>query len=201
VSITTDPQDAAVTGGIGQAEPKPSITEETGPGNLDKVRDILFGSQMRDLDRRFAKVEERLSRETAELKDDLRRRLDALEQFVRTEIDMLVQRIKAEHDDRTESVAGVSRDLQAASGALDKKIGTVDDQLARAQRELRQQILDVHQRLADDLRDKMDGVLLRLSGTAEDLRAEKTDRTALAALFTEMAMRLSEAPSARSGQE
>lgn len=201
MSITTDPQDATVNAGAPQAEPRVPAGDEAGAGNLDKVRDILFGSQMRDLDRRFAKVEERLSRETAEMREDLRRRMDALEQFVRAEIDTLVARLKSEHDDRTESVTGVSRDLQAASAAFDRKLGALDDSLARAQRELRQQMLDGHQRLSDDLRDKVDGVLERLHGTADDLRTEKADRTTLAALFTEMALRLSAASAPGSGQE
>lgn len=30
-------------------------------GNVDKIRDILFGGQMRDYDRRFARVEDRIT--------------------------------------------------------------------------------------------------------------------------------------------
>src|SRR6187401_2241566 len=55
---------AALTGGEGAT-----------PASLDKVRDILFGSQMRDVERRFARLEERLLKETTDLKDDVRRRL------------------------------------------------------------------------------------------------------------------------------
>jgi hypothetical protein len=201
VASITDQQQAAVTNDAEQSEPRTSGPDESSAGNLDRVRDILFGGQMRDLDRRFAKVEERLSKETADLKDDIRRRLAALEQFARTETETLVQRIKTEHDDRSESVAGVSRDLQATSTAFDRKIGVVDDQLARAQRELRQQILEVHQQLADELRDKMEAVLARLNREAEDLRTDKADRATIAALFTEMAMRLTHEPATRSEQE
>ncbi len=32
-------------------------------GNVDKIRDILFGSQMRDYETRFARLEESLLRE------------------------------------------------------------------------------------------------------------------------------------------
>ena len=60
------------------------ITVDDG-GNIDKVRDILFGGQMRDYDRRFQKLEERLLQETSELKDDVRKRLAALEQFMKQE--------------------------------------------------------------------------------------------------------------------
>ncbi len=45
-----------------QAAPTP---EALGTGNLEKVRDILFGAQMRDYDRRFARLEERLVKEAA----------------------------------------------------------------------------------------------------------------------------------------
>ena len=62
------------------------------------------------------------------------------------------------------------------------------------QRELRQQILDARQSLTDDLRQKIDDVLLRLSQESADLRTEKTDRATLAALLNEMAVRLSTDP-------
>ncbi len=36
--------------------------------NVDKIRDILFGNQMRDYDAKFARLEERLQAEAAELR-------------------------------------------------------------------------------------------------------------------------------------
>ncbi len=38
-------------------------------GKVDRIRDILFGSQMRDYDGRFQKLEERLTREADELRE------------------------------------------------------------------------------------------------------------------------------------
>ncbi len=196
----TDEKQAAKND-VEQSEARESAPNESSAGNLDRVRDILFGGQMRDLDRRFAKVEERLSKETADLKEDVRKRLSALEEFARTETETLVQRITTEHNDRTESIAVVSRDLQTTSTAADKKIGVVNDQLSHAQRELRGQIRDVHQRLTDELREKMETVLARLNHEAEDLRTDKADRATIAALFNEMAMRLTHEPPATSEQE
>src|ERR1700749_3579611 len=45
-----------------------------GAGNVDKIRDILFGSQMRDYESRFARLEEALVKETAEIRETSRRR-------------------------------------------------------------------------------------------------------------------------------
>lgn len=36
-----------------------SSSDLAGGGNLDKVRDILFGTQMRDYEKRFNRMEER----------------------------------------------------------------------------------------------------------------------------------------------
>src|SRR2546423_13320751 len=47
-----------------------------GAESLDKVRDILFGVQMRDYDHRFSQLEERLMREATLLREDVKKRFD-----------------------------------------------------------------------------------------------------------------------------
>lgn len=173
---------------------KTAPLEEASTGNLDKVRDILFGGQARDIDRRFQRLEERLLKETAELKDDIRKRLTTLEQFVKQEAASLAERIKTEHDERTDATKDLARDARETAKTFEKKTGQIDDQVGKVQRELRQQILDARQSLTDDLRQKIDDVLLRLSQESADLRTEKTDRATLAALLNEMAVRLSTDP-------
>lgn len=165
--------------------------DEQSSANLDKVRDILFGGQARDYDRRFQRVEERLLRETAELKDDVRKRLSVLEQFVKDEMASLAARIAAEHEERTDATKDLEREARDAAKAFEKKTGQIDDSIGRVQRELRQQILEARQSLTDDLRQKIDDVLARLAEESAELRHLKTDRTSLAALFTDVAMRLS----------
>jgi len=172
------------------AELRSAPLDEAGSGNIDKVRDILFGGQMRDYDRRFNRLEERLVQETAELKDDVRRRLTALEQFVKGEAASLAERIKTETDERTDATKDLSRELRDQAKAFEKKASVLDDQIGRGQRELRQQILELHQQMTDDLRQKIDDVLARLGRESAELRHDKTDRATLAALLTEMAMRL-----------
>ena len=173
---------------------KVPAAEDGGAGNLDKVRDILFGGQARDIDRRFQRLEERLLKETADLKDDVRKRMSALEQFVKQESASLADRIKTEHDERTDATKDLARDARETAKTFEKKTGQLDDQVGRVQRELRQQILDARQSLTDDLRQKIEDVMLRLSQESADLRTQKTDRASLAALLTDMAMRLSNEP-------
>src|SRR5215813_12449769 len=59
--------------------------------NVDKIRDILFGAQMRDYDKRFARLEDRLMKDAEALRDEMRKRLDALESYVKQEAEALGQ--------------------------------------------------------------------------------------------------------------
>ena len=163
---------------------------ELAGGNIDKVRDIIFGGQMRDYERRFARLEERFLQETTELKDDVRRRLTALEQFVKDETASLAERITTEQAARADETKDLARDWRESARVIEKKSAQLDDQIGRVQRELRQQILELHQNVGDELRHRIDEVLARLGRESTELRNDKADRATIAALLSEMAMRL-----------
>ncbi len=166
------------------------VADELGGGNLDKVRDILFGTQIRDSDRRFARLEERLSQETLELKEEVRKRLGILEQFVKQEVESLADRIRSEHEERTDADKDLSRELREAVKTFEKKTGQLEDQTARVQRELRQQLLELHQNVTEEIRQRTDEILARFAKESSEIRTDKLDRALLATMLTEMAMRL-----------
>lgn len=167
-------------------------TDSPGTGNLEKVRDILFGNQMRDVDRRFARLEERIIKDTRDLKEDITRRLDALEAHAAKETETLAGDLRHERTDRLESNARLSRELADAAGAFERRSATIEEHMARGQREIRQHILEQQQRLSDDMRGRIEEVLAALARESSELRNDKTDRMALASLLKEMAMRLSD---------
>jgi hypothetical protein len=168
------------------------VADSPGTGNLEKVRDILFGNQMREVDRRFARLEERIIKETRDLKDDIKRRLDALEAHATKETETLAGDIRQERGDRVEANARLARELADTSGAFERRSAGLDEQLAKGQREIRQHILEQQQRLREDMREKIDEVLAALARETHELRNDKTDRMALASLLKEMAMRLTD---------
>lgn len=175
---------------VAPAQAAQSFQEVAGGGNIDKIRDILFGTQMRDYERRFFRLEERLTKEAAEAREDARRRFDALETFIKQEINALGDRLKSENHQRTQADEDLTRELRDAARSLGNKINALDENTAQGQRELRQQLLDQAKHLADEIRQKHDDLSLALAREARELRHDKTDRAALSNLFTELAMRL-----------
>lgn len=171
-------------------EAKSQSASKSGGESLDKVRDILFGSQAREYEKRFARLEDRLLKEASDLREDLKRRFDTLEGYIKKEIEALGARLKAEHDERTESAKELSVELKDTARTFEKKTGQLDEHLTTSERQLREQILDQSKNIADEIRQKHEAITTSLERATSELRDEKTDRAALAALFMEVAMRL-----------
>ena len=177
-----------------EGEPQSQQTSGAGVepdiGNIDKIREILFGGHMRDYDRRFSRVEEQLVKDSLELREDTRKRFEALEAFVKAEFAALTDRLQAEQRTRDDAVSGLWRGVHESSQTLSAKLGEAQEQTARAHSELRQQILSQSKDLNDEMRRKQDEVTALIQREVADLNHGKTDRSSLATLLTEMAMRL-----------
>lgn len=181
----------------GYAEQAPeSHTElaanDSSTGNIDKIRDIIFGSNMRDYEQRFARLEETLRKESSDIRDATRRHLEALETYVHKELAALEGRLNVERDERAESHARLSADLTTHSSSLFKKIGEVENQEAQAKREIRNDLLQQSKELTDAIRTKGEQLVALLELRSQELQHQKTDRAALASLFQEVSMRLTD---------
>ncbi|HKZ03663.1 MAG TPA: hypothetical protein VJ180_15580 [Pyrinomonadaceae bacterium] len=163
---------------------------QTESGNVDKIREILFGGQMRDYEKRFSRLEERLLKESAELREETKRLFSTLEIFIKKEIEALTEAMNAERHNREGTISLLSRELHETRDSLAAKLQQSVELTTRAQRDLRQQILDQSRGLAEEMRRKYDELSATLTHDIDELRQEKTDRAALSALFREVAMRL-----------
>jgi len=165
---------------------------EAGEESVDRIRDILFGAQMRDYDKRFKNLESRLLKESEDLRNEVSTRFDALESFITKELGSLTERAKSEEGLRSEAVANLKTELGTVRSTLEKRISQLDSQSTEGARELRQQILDQSKGLGSEIKRKSDQILERLKAEVDELRSVKTDRSTLAAMLTEVAMRLNE---------
>jgi DNA anti-recombination protein RmuC len=158
--------------------------------SLDKVRDILFGNQMREVEKKLARLEERLLKECASLREDSRKRLDSIENYIKQEVESLSQRIVNEQSTRDEGLRVLVEDNKKIITALEKKLTQLDDNINNTQRDLRDQILNQSKNLQNDILQKYEEILAALQRESQDLRLAKTDRSTLANLLSEMAIRL-----------
>ena len=180
----------------GLDEAPQSATEETAgtdqveSGNIDKIREIIFGGHMRDYDKRFTRLEARLIKEGTDLREDTKRRFEVLENFIKREFEALAERLQTEQRHREESTQSLSRALTETGQALEAKLVQFDESSARGQRDLRTQILDQSRSLSEEIRQKHAEMSTALEREVAELNHEKPSRSHLASMFTELAARL-----------
>ena len=167
-----------------------TTNDQSNTNNLEKIRDILVGSQMREVEKRFARLEERLIKLSSDLRDDLNKSLASLETFVKKEIESLNDRFLTESNERRGAMNTLSLELKALSDFSWQKLNQLDEQGTKNLRELRLQLLDQSKALSEEIRQKHHELTEVVERAVQNLHANKTDRSSLAALFNEFANRL-----------
>lgn len=158
--------------------------------NVDRIRDILFGSQMRDYDGRFQRLEERLARESAEVRGDLQNRLAALETFMKGEVESMTNRVRGENAERNQALGQLAHDLGETARGLELKINHLDQQAAQDIRDLRQQLLEQSKALSSEIGEKHAQMKAGLEAEAQQIRSAMTGREALSEMLSELSLRL-----------
>jgi hypothetical protein len=122
---------------------------------MAQVREILFGAQLKDMEMRFRRQEERFLREITEVKESLRGRLDSLENFMKSEVASILSKIKEEHEEREATLKTEQRERQEEIKAQARER---IEQLESARREFQEAIAkeqrergDQDSRLGSDL--------------------------------------------------
>ena len=159
-------------------------------GKVDRIRDILFGSQMREYDGRFQRLDERLAREAAEARNDVQKRVEGLENFLKAEMQSLTNRLNAEQSERGSALEKLGHDLAETARALESKVKSLDEHGAREVHDLREQLLEQSKTLSAEIQDKHDQMKAGLNHETEQIRNAMTGRESLAEMLSEVALRL-----------
>lgn len=159
--------------------------------NLEKIREILFGNQVRTHDQRFARLEERLEQECKTLRGDINRRLDALESYIQQEVASLSEQIKETKQVQVSNTERLEQAQLSATQALEQKLSQLDEKTTESERSLRKQVLEQSNQLSADSIQKYNELLTIVEREVAILHTvDKTDRAHLASFFGEMSARL-----------
>src|SRR5207253_541532 len=171
------------------ASPENRNDEVDESGKVDRIRDILFGSQMRDYDGRFQRLDERLTREAMEARAEVQTRLEALENFFKHEVESMTNRLNTERSERGDALE-IARNLADMVKALESKINGFGEHVGRELHDLREQLVEQSKALSAEINEKHDQMKAGLDREAEQIRGAMTGREALAEMLSEVAVRL-----------
>ena len=163
----------------------------TETGSVDKIRDLIFGNQMKDYEKRFVRLEEGLQRQVKEMGDATNNRLDSIEAFIKKEIEALSDRLKTEQTMRVESAKELSREIKDSTLLISKNIEQLEEKQSKDSRDLRQQLLDMSKNLSAEISKKQNEASKALDRAVKELDEDKVARSTLSELLMELAVRTS----------
>lgn len=169
----------------------PKKPADAGPDrNVDQIRDILFGGQMRDYERRFQELNQRLEAELARMRDVQEKRLAQIDKRIDDQLEKLGRQLRQEVQDRTSADDDLESRLQQAArtarGEINKALEAVGQELVASDERHRDALTEA-QSAASSRADETEAALSRTNAA---LHADKVGRDDLAALLTEFALRL-----------
>ena len=176
------------------------------PGEIvgvDKIRDLLFGNQMQDYDRRFSKLEERFLQRFKDMEAETTRSFGAHETNSKKQFDSLTAQLREEKDVRGDADKDIDRNLREHNQTLEKRLRALSDQVAQLERDLSDRLSREAQALHDEIKRRNDDAQHALERMFAELSNVKTDRNLLAGLFVEVARCLNQeaGPKAKTAAE
>ena len=158
--------------------------------NVNKIRDILFGGQMRDYDRRFAELDSRLAADVERLSKDLSARMDNLESYIARELATLTERLTQEKTERSADREASQEEIRELARQSTQQLSALDEQTASEARSIRAALLQQANEMSDMLRDARDALAAETKKQSQSLEDRKVAREELAAMLSEVALRL-----------
>ena len=159
------------------APPAPAMASPF--GDLDQVRQILFGAESEEIHQRLVNIEAHFNDVIAALKDSVDKQFKAMEASVKKQNDALSKRLTKEKELRTEADADLAQDLQENRAQL-------DDRIDETERAFRQELKAEADNAAEDRDARFADVSARLEQAVAQLSDAKTDRHGLADLLDQL---------------
>ena len=161
-----------------------------GLGDIEKVRDILFGKYVSSFEQRFADLESRLEQDVESLKDKLVNRLDEVNKKVDQSLKKLDQRFLEESDDREVEFKNLQTTFSKAESAMQHSISMLEDQANQDLVDVRKTLEANQQNLVDQLLEAQNKLNKEIETQNTQLESDKVGRQSLALLLDEVAVKL-----------
>ena len=154
---------------------------------VDKIRDLLFGNQMQDYDRRFSMLEERFLQRFREIESETSRNLSSLELTAKQQMESLAAQLREEKDLRTDADKEIERTEREHNDTVEKRLRSTSEQLSRLERDQADRLAQEVQSLREEIKRRSEDIQHTIEKMFAELSNVKTDRNLLAGLFVEIA--------------
>lgn len=159
-------------------------------GNIDQIRDIIFGPQLREYDNRFDKIESDISL----LQQEMRDRIDQVKTVVSTELrsafDSLEKKLRSISLSYQEEISDLRQQVDRVNKKFTNAVEGLDQNIDSQTTSLRKELTDSRTKLQEDVRTLRLQVFEELERRLSTMREVKVSKDDVAEILFELGMRL-----------
>ncbi len=161
--------------------PNPADTETA---NLNQIRDILFGAQVRQYDDQFSRLESQFDEKIKQMRQEMVQQFDDIKKMLgQTSTDM-TERLNTEKQQRSDSQSEFSNTLRDTSKELQSRID-------QGEQDIKTLMSEQLTRLRKEMNDQHQAAVTAAEKMIAELKTQKADSQDLSSLFAEISSRLS----------
>lgn len=159
-------------------------------GNIDQIRDIIFGAQLRDYNNRFEKIETELSLLQQEMHDYAEQVKSVLSTEVRAAVDSFEKKLKSINLNTQEENADLRQQIDRINRKFSTHLEALDESVDKQTSSMRDDLSQTRERLQEEVRTLRNQVFDELDKRLSLLRDVKVSRDDMAEVLFELGMRL-----------
>ncbi|CBN57398.1 MULTISPECIES: hypothetical protein [Kamptonema] len=159
-------------------------------GNIDQIRDIIFGAQLREYDNRFDRIESDISL----LQQDIQTRLEQVKSVLTTELraafDSFEKKLKSINSTVQEDTTDIRQQIDRVNRKFSSSIEALDEAIDNQTGAIRDDFSQSRDQIQEDIRSLRTQVFEELDRRFSVLREVKVSRDDMAEILFELGMRL-----------
>ena len=162
-------------------------------GNIDQIRDVIFGTQLREYEDRFSKLESDMSL----LQQEMRSHVEQLKANFSTElksaVEVLDKKLKSVSLTSQEDAVDLRQQVDRLNRKFSNSVQSLDETLDTQTTSIRDEVFQTKVKLQEDLAGLRDFILEELDKRFSQLRESKVSKDDMAETLFALGMRIKEA--------
>lgn len=166
-------------------------------GNIEQIRDVLFGQKAQEYEQQFANYDQRLDKVETDLtqlqietRDRLRNLQDTFSSELRGTLDSLEKKLKYLSLTTHETTTNLQQQLQSTNSENDKELAALSKSVADKSALLKEQLTETREQFDADLQVLKEQLFTELDKGFAFLKESKVSRAVLAEVLFEMCIKV-----------
>jgi hypothetical protein len=160
------------------------LTHKSSDGAVDKIRDLLFGSQMENYDQHFQRLETMIVAEVRRSTDEMGKRLQSVETAFNQRLEKSEQSLELERKERVTAFNSINEALQQSFQQLNERLEIIESATDRQIADIKDTLEHESQSLTSQIKALRDEFTQSLSDESNRLDRQKVNRQQLSDLLS-----------------